>query len=108
MCEAIMNTFFSKQLTIWCIAAATVVPMAATAQNGPPPGPPLDELAADLHVPTAALETCMPRPAEGARPQRPDPAAIANCLKAENPAVTQQIVAQVLEDNAPEQPRRSN
>lgn len=92
-----------KPLPILCIATALALPMAATAQNGPPSAPPMTEMAAQMGVPEAALETCMPRPERGARPERPDPAAIASCLQ-----VDAQTVAAVLEASAPDMPRRSN
>lgn len=101
--EVNMTTQILKSLPMLCIATALAVPLAAAAQNGPPPGVPMSEMAAKMGVTEAALENCMPRPEPGARPERPDPAAIASCLK-----VDAETVAAVLKAGAPDTARRSN
>lgn len=98
-----MKTLSLKPLSLLCIATTLALPMAATAQNGPPPGPPMAEMAAQLGVTEAALKNCMPRPKSGSRPERPDPAAIARCLK-----IDAKTVGDVLAANAQDKPRRSN
>ncbi|MEO9516910.1 MAG: hypothetical protein ABJH45_22270 [Paracoccaceae bacterium] len=106
-----MNVTISNRLILLCISASVPISTTAMAQDGPPPGPPIAEMAAQMNVSETALQTCMPRPAKGARPERPvrpDPSTIANCLHADYPDVTQTVVAQVLMDNAPKRPQRSN
>ncbi|MBB5721824.1 hypothetical protein FHS72_001436 [Loktanella ponticola] len=113
-----MITSFSKNLTLGITLAAVLFPLAASAQDGQRPAPPTAEIAAALGVSEATLATCMPRPergerpangerpAEGTRPARPDAAAIATCLQAENPSLTEQTVADTLKSFAPERPSR--
>lgn len=109
-----MTVSHLRHLTFGAAAAALMLPLAAAAQNGPPPGPPIAEIAGALGVSEQLMETCMPRPAEGARPaqgtrpERPDPATIAKCVQAKEPGITQQAVAQALEAHQPERPMRSN
>ena len=103
-----MNVTISNRWILLFIAASVPISTTAMAQDGPPPGPPIAEMAAQMNVSETALQTCMPRPAKGARPERPDPLTIANCLHADYPDVTQTVVAQVLMDNAPKRPQRSN
>lgn len=103
-----MNTTFSKNLILGFTFTALVLPMAAIAQSGPPPGLPVADIAAALGVSEAALKSCMPEPTQGVRPERPDVAAITFCLRTENPEITQDFVGQTLENFAPAQARPSN
>lgn len=103
-----MTNSFPKRLILACTVAALVYPMAATAQDGQPAGPPLDKMAAQLGVSEALMASCMPRRAKGARAERPDPSAITACLKKGNARVTQQSVTQTLEAFKPEQRSRGN
>lgn len=98
-----MTTQILKPLPALCIATALARPLAATPQNGPPPGMPIADMATQTGITKAALEACMPRPERGARPEHPDHAAIASCL-----SVDAETVAIVLEASGPDIPRRSN
>jgi hypothetical protein len=68
----------------------------------------LAEIAAALGVTEDAVKTCMPRPAEGARPERPDASVIAACLQKTNAALTPALVEETLAAFRPEQPPRRN
>lgn len=106
--EVRMNISQLKTVLLVCTFAALTLPMAAAAQNGPPPGPALDKIAAALGVSEDAVAGCMPRPAQGQRPERPDASAIATCLQPTNASVTTALVNQTLETFKPDQPSRRN
>jgi len=100
-----MNISQLKTVLLVCTFSALTLPMAAAAQNGPPPGPALDKIAAALGVSEDAVAGCMPRPAQG---QQPDASAIATCLQPTNASVTTALVNQTLETFKPDQPPRRN
>jgi len=54
-----------------------------------------------MGVTEAALKTCMPAPAKGERPERPDAAKITECLNGQDQHVAQSDVEAVLKANAP-------
>ncbi|MBU2992056.1 hypothetical protein Q4555_16115 [Octadecabacter sp. 1_MG-2023] len=108
-------------LTFALAAGIIAAPFMATAQNQDRPqrGPDIAAMATDLGVTEAALETCMPRPERGERPEPgsqsstqqerpagPDAAAIASCLQEAGAGLTQAQVDAVLESHAPERPER--
>ena len=97
-----MNITQPKTVFLACTFTLLTLPMVAAAQNGPPPGPALDEMAAALGVSEDAVAGCMPRPAQGQRPERPDASVIATCLQSTNPSVTADMVTQTLEAFQPE------
>jgi hypothetical protein len=68
----------------------------------------LAEIASNLGVSEATVAACMPRAEQGARPERPNPASITNCLQAEGATVTVELVSQTLESFGPEQRSRRN
>lgn len=86
-------------------ALALLAPMAATAQQEQqrqqPPRPDISKMAADMGVSANMLKTCMPAPAKGARPERPDAAKITKCLNNAKAHISQSKVDAVLKANAP-------
>jgi hypothetical protein len=109
-------------------AVSLVAPMAASAQQGRPPAPPVAEMAAAMGVSEVSLKGCMPEPGMGQKsgqksgqkaekpkgkpegqakgqPPRPDASAIASCLKTENPGITTAAVDKALQEFAPPPPR---
>ncbi|MEH6644738.1 hypothetical protein [Sulfitobacter sp.] len=81
---------------------ATLTPLAAFAQQQQqPPRPDFGGMARALGVTENAIKTCMPAPAKGQLPERPDPVRIASCLSDANPALTPAKVDDVLKAHGP-------
>ncbi|MGJ8546526.1 MAG: hypothetical protein ACSHWZ_13860 [Sulfitobacter sp.] len=101
-----MNTKKPKY-TLRMTALAFLIPVAALAQqNRPaPPEPDLGQIASALHVSERALENCMPARSTSGKPERPNAAKIADCLKGDNGALTAQTVNDVFGKYAPKPPR---
>lgn len=102
-----MTKTVTQKLTLGCTLIAMTLPMSALAQ-GRPAGPPLDKISAELNVSEDALRACMPAPAKGQRPERPDPAGLASCLQGQNASVTAAAVTSVMEALKPPRGQRGN
>ncbi len=94
------------------MAALALITSAALAQQGPPQGPDLSAMAAELSVSEATLERCMGRrpaprsdPQSGARPGRPDPNTLSTCLSTAGHAISAADIGAVLGQFAPPPPR---
>lgn len=83
------------------------IPFAAAAQQQPP-APDFGPMAQSLGVSETLIQSCLPRPERGARPERPNVNAVTVCLQGENPSLTIDQVGQVLQANQPQPPARGN
>ena len=88
------------------LSLAIAVPLFVSAQGSKPPAPDLSAMAKSLDVSEGVLQSCMPRPAKGARPEKPEAGKLASCLKAENAYVTSADVDRALKTFAPKPPKR--
>lgn len=90
------------------VLTVVTVPVASFAQSdgGQRPGPDLSAMARDLRVNEGLMQSCMPRPEQGARPARPDVNVITACLRAENGSLSPERVGEALEKHSPAPPSR--
>lgn len=101
-----MNTFTPFSAGVIALSLLTTVPLVVSAQNGRPPAPDLAPMAKALNVSEDVLQSCMPRPAKGERPAKPDAGKLASCLKADNAYVTEAGVDAALKKYAPKRAKR--
>lgn len=93
-------------VTMLSVSAATI----ATSQTMNHDGPPIEDIAADLGVTAAALESCAPdqQPARGERPSREEHDAamqtLADCLQSSNSSITAAMIGGVMEKYRPAPP----
>ena len=102
-------------LVAFGLSAPTVL---AAQQGGERPAPPTAEMAADLGVSAALLESCSPsqpgeRPAQGAQPERPSReehearlTEMATCLQQGDASITAQALDEVMQKYRPAAPVR--
>lgn len=102
-------TLVKRPLSALALALLVVtVPAASFAQSdgGQRRGPDLGAMAQALGVSEGLMQSCIPRPEQGAQPARPDVNAITACLRAENRSLSPERVGEVLEKHSPAPPPR--
>tara|TARA_R110002096_G_scaffold14582_4_gene50674 strand:+ start:18829 stop:19146 length:318 start_codon:yes stop_codon:yes gene_type:complete len=105
-----MHRFERKTILIALVPALLMGAITASAQSQDrqPPKPDITGMASALGVNEGSLKTCMPAPAQGQRPSRPDAGEIASCLNNAGASdVSKSSVDKVLRTFSPKMPNRN-